>query len=69
MLGHVNNTVYWAPLEDQLVGRGGSPVTRIEMEYRAGIDPGDDVELVSRGDDPIRVWFRVDGEVRASAAR
>jgi len=66
VLGHVNNTVYWAPLEDHIAGDAW--VTRIEMEYRAGIDPGDAVELVRSGDDPTRLWFRVDGHVRASAA-
>jgi len=66
VLGHVNNTVYWAPLEDALPA--DASVTRVEMEYRAGIDPGDAVELVESGDQPARVWFRVAGEVRASAA-
>ena len=68
VLGHVNNTVYWAPLEDQLASGPSTAVTRIELEYRAGIDPGDDVEIVHSGDQPTRIWFRVAGEVRASAA-
>jgi acyl-ACP thioesterase len=68
VLGHVNNAVYWAAVEDELAARPLSPVTRIEMEYRAGIDPGDDVELVHAGDAPTRLWFTVAGEVRASAA-
>jgi acyl-ACP thioesterase len=66
VLGHVNNTVYWAPLEDDIPGHAA--VARVEMEYRAGIDPGDEVELVRSGDDPTRLWFRVDGALRASAA-
>lgn len=68
VLGHVNNAVYWAAVEDDLAARPSGSVTRIEMEYRAGIDPGDNVELVHAGDGPARLWFTVDGEVRASAA-
>ncbi len=68
VLGHVNNTVYWSAVEDELAFRPESTATRIEMEYRAGVDPGDAVELVADDDGPVRVWFTVAGEVRASAA-
>lgn len=68
VLGHVNNAVYWAPLEDQLASGPSAPVRRVELEYRAGIDPGDEVVIMHSGDAPNRIWFTVDGDVRASAA-
>jgi acyl-ACP thioesterase len=68
VLGHVNNAVYWAAVEDDLASRAPVPVTRIEMEHRAGVDPGDVVELVHTDGEPTRLWFSVGGEVRASAA-
>jgi len=76
VLGHVNNAVYWAPVEDALAAAapeaatvtGRPAVRRAEMEYRGGVDPGDDVRLVFGIGDPARVWFTVGGEVRASAA-
>lgn len=68
VLGHVNNAVYWAAVEDELATRPSALVTRVEMEHRSGIDPGDVVELVVAGDAPTRIWFTVGGEVRASAA-
>ncbi len=68
VLGHVNNAVYWSAVEDDLAARPTAVVTRIEMEHRAGIDPGDDVEIVHSGGDPARLWFTVAGEVRASAS-
>jgi acyl-ACP thioesterase len=68
VLGHVNNAVYWAAVEDDLAARESTRVTRIEMEHRAGIDPGDVVELVHADGSPSRLWFTVGGEVRASAA-
>jgi acyl-ACP thioesterase len=68
VLGHVNNAVYWAAVEDDLAFRDPAPVTRVEMEHRAGIDPGDDVEIIQSGDEPTRLWFTVGGDVRASAA-
>jgi acyl-ACP thioesterase len=68
VLGHMNNAVYWAAVEDDLASRAPGPATRIEMEYRSGIDPGDGVDLVRAGETPRRIWFTVAGEVRASAA-
>ncbi len=71
VLGHMNNAVYWVAVEDHLSSRatrGAAAVSRVEMEHRAAIDPGDDVEIVDSGEEPTRIWFRVDGEIRASAA-
>ena len=63
VLGHVNNAATWAAVEDELARLGIVPATA-ELEYRAAIEPGDDVTLVSG---PDRLWLVVDGDVRASA--
>ena len=73
VMGHVNNAVYWAPVEDALVATvtaapGRPTVRRAEMEYRAGIDPGDPLQIGTQLGSPSRLWFTVDGDVRASAA-
>jgi acyl-ACP thioesterase len=67
VLDHVNNAAYFAPVEEQLARRGISHVTRAEIEFRAGLDRGDDVELlVSDRDDGFACWLVVDHDVRAS---
>jgi acyl-ACP thioesterase len=45
VLGHVNNSVYWAIVEDEPLSRGVA-----ELEYRTAIEPGTDVSLVVDGD-------------------
>lgn len=68
VLGHVNNAVYWAAAEEWLADGARRP-TRAELEYRAGIDPGDRVSVRTAVDDDgarLRQWFVVDDEVRAS---
>lgn len=42
VLGHVNNSVYWAMVEDEPLAHG-----RAELEYRQQIGPGADVQLVA----------------------
>jgi len=71
LLGHVNNAAYWMPVEDALAAldpRRG--VERAEIEFRGGLDPGEPVELRrsdgTGGDDDLRLWLTVAGEVRAS---
>ncbi len=46
VLGHVNNTVYWAVVEEQLARRRDvrAPLT-VELEHHDPIDPGDEVAL------------------------
>ncbi len=66
-LGHVNNAATWEPVEAELDGRGLVPV-RAELEYRAGIDPDDGVDLVTATDgDGLAVWLLAGPVVRASA--
>ncbi|MCU1426439.1 MAG: hypothetical protein JWL83_439 [Actinomycetia bacterium] len=68
IIGHVNNAAYWAAVEEHIARRGVTSVVRAEIEFRAGIDPSDSVELaVADRDEGFILWFLVDGEVRASA--
>ena len=61
VLGHVNNAVYWAVVEEVL--DLSAPVT-VELEYRGGIDRGQTVEIVSA---PDALWISADGTVAATA--
>ncbi len=67
-LGHVNNAAAWEPVEDELDRRGRTPAWA-EVEYRAALEPADQVTLVSDVDaeGTVRVWLTVDGRVRSSA--
>ena len=71
VLGHVNNAVAWAIVEDE-IGRGALPpgarIATAEVEYRAAIDEGDDCEVLRQSTaDGFACWVTVDGEVRVSA--
>ena len=61
-LGHVNNTIALAAVED---GLDVASLGRIEVEYRNPILPDDEVELVTQERD--RLWLTVAGEMRVSA--
>jgi acyl-ACP thioesterase len=68
VLGHVNNSVYWAMVEEQLSARRElrAPLT-VTLEHHAGIDPGDEVTIstVSRTDG-FDLWVTAtDGRVAA----
>jgi acyl-ACP thioesterase len=68
VLGHVNNAAYWAPVEEELARRGRPRVVSAEMEFRAGLDAGDDVDVtVADREDGFACWLCVAGRVRASA--
>ena len=58
-LGHVNNAVYWQPVEE----RFGVDAQRVELEYRKPVDLTDDVRIVADGD---AMWLTVGREVRAA---
>lgn len=68
VLGHVNNAVYWGAVEGVLAERLRSRrVARAEMEFRAGVDPGEVAELVvEEAGSRVGAWFLVGDEVRAS---
>jgi acyl-ACP thioesterase len=61
VLGHVNNAVYWAVVEEHLDLI--APLT-IELEYRGGIDRGQVAEVVVAGES---LWILADAAVAASA--
>ncbi|MCS7007787.1 MAG: thioesterase, partial [Thermoleophilia bacterium] len=69
-MGHVNNAVYLAAVEECLARGGPDPrrPLRVRVDYRQPIDLGDEVELeVEAADDLLAVAFRVRGETRAVA--
>jgi acyl-ACP thioesterase len=67
VVGHVNNAAYWAPVEEELARRGRPRVERAEIEFRAGLDPDEDVEFtVSDQPNGFASWLLVDGDVRAA---
>jgi acyl-ACP thioesterase len=71
VLGHVNNAIAWAAVEDELARDGvfsGSRIGGAEMEYRAPVDVGDACELVSTPTgEGVACWLVAGGEVRAAA--
>jgi acyl-ACP thioesterase len=71
VLGHVNNAIAWAVIEEELARDGSHPGTRItgaEVEYRAAIDEGDACEIVrAPTKDGFACWVTVGGDVRVSA--
>jgi acyl-ACP thioesterase len=67
IVGHVNNSAYWAIVEEELARRGQPVVQRAEIEFRAGLDAGDEVEVVrAERSDGFACWCCVNGDVRAS---
>lgn len=60
-LGHVNNAVYWVPVEE----RFGAAARRAELEYRKPVDLTDDARVVATDD---ALWITAGGETRAAAA-
>jgi acyl-ACP thioesterase len=67
VLGHVNNAVTWAVVEDECARRGVVPAYA-ELEYASPLEWDDDVVVVSaQADDCLRVWVTAGGAVRASA--
>jgi acyl-ACP thioesterase len=68
IFGHVNNAIYWSAVEDELVDwLDGRRIGHCEIEFRAGIDPGDAPDLLVDADAGLlSIWFMVGDEVRAS---
>jgi acyl-ACP thioesterase len=68
--GHVNNTVYWAALEDLLLSTGldvRRPF-RARLEFREPLDLGDELELAVTGDrSSLGVAFVAGGRLNAVA--
>jgi acyl-ACP thioesterase len=67
VVGHVNNAAYWHAIEDELARRGTPRVHTAEIEFRAGLDLSDSVELlVAERPDGFAAWLCVGPDVRAS---
>jgi acyl-ACP thioesterase len=65
--GHVNNTVHWAAVEDELAVSGWVPAVA-EMEYHRAITPDcAPLLLTERRDREAAIWLLDDGTVLASA--
>jgi acyl-ACP thioesterase len=61
LVGHVNNAVYWAIVEDFL---DVAPGTTMEVEYRGGLDRGQDVGVLTDGK---ALWVLGGGDIAATA--
>jgi acyl-ACP thioesterase len=69
VLGHVNNAVHWAAVEEVLAGRNVPARMRAELEHGVGIGPEHEVVLLaSDAEGLVESWLMADG-VCASAAR
>lgn len=71
VLGHLNNANYWAPVEESLAAerpsRASAPIEFAVIEFRGGVDPGDEVVIVERRThETIEQWWLVDDDLRAS---
>ncbi len=68
VFGHVNNALYWVPVEDFLAGAGAANgVERATIEFGMGVDPGEECDVAEVvTDDEFAVWFLVGEDVRAS---
>ena len=70
-LDHMNNAAYWNVVEELLARRAERPEhLRGDLEYGAGIDPDDQVEVASQEDDEgvLTCWLSVGGSIRATAS-
>jgi acyl-ACP thioesterase len=64
--GHINNSHYWVPVEEELTTGAEPDSIDAEIEYRDPAIPGD-VELVTQGSS---MWITSpDGAVHASLLR
>jgi acyl-ACP thioesterase len=67
VLDHVNNAVFWIPVEEE-VARAGARPHRAELECRGALDVDDPVDVVVTPDrESFWLWLLVGDEVRASA--
>ncbi len=68
LMGHVNNAVYWAAIDERLTILDLDPTApyRVVLEFRRPIDLDDDVELLGQaGDGWAGTAFAVGDDVRA----
>ena len=63
--GHINNSHYWTPLEEELASGEEPESIDAEVEYRDPAMPGD-VEVIRQGSS---LWIASDGAIHASLIR
>lgn len=63
VMGHVNNAVTWAAVEDELARQERVPAS-VVVEWSGALEGDDDIELRSSGDG---IWLTVGGAVRVAA--
>jgi len=63
VMGHVNNAIVWAAIEDELHRQGELPATAV-VEWGGALEADDAIELVADGSG---IWLCVDGTARVSA--
>jgi acyl-ACP thioesterase len=67
VMGHVNNAITWAAIEDECDRRGFAP-THASVEWSGSLEKEDPVDLRAAAlEGGLGVWLVVDGDVRASA--
>ncbi len=67
VFGHVNNAVYWVPVENALAPGEGARITTATIEFGVGVLPGETCEVATiRTPDDLALWFLVGDDVRAS---
>lgn len=69
LMGHVNNSVSWVPVEEALAARPDvrAPLL-VSVEHPGPIDRGDDPRVVlAERTGGFDLWMTVDGQVRSSA--
>jgi acyl-ACP thioesterase len=70
VLAHVNNAVAWAAVEDALAAHAsGRRLVSAEVEYRAPIDEGDVVRLLTSVEGAELACWLVVGDVMKTSAR
>ena len=66
-MGHVNNAITWAAIEDECDRRGIAP-TCVTAEWSGSLEKDDDVRLRAAPlEGGLGVWLVVDSSARASA--
>ena len=70
LLDHVNNAVYWIPLEERFAVDEHTPLVpcRGEAEYRQAIEPGDRVRVLADDRDGRYAHWFVDDDDRVKAS-
>jgi len=69
LLAHANNAAAWQAIEEEIARLAkGRRLESAEIEYRAAIDIGDEIEIATTFDDrELRCWLTRDADMRVSA--